>query len=133
MDGKEAVTHPLGGITERDIGSLRWVHFPTTFNHALRDYAILVRMLPLAPQETLVTAKFLVHRDAQEGRDYTIPHLTETWSRTNDQDRILVERNQQGSTRWATFPAPIPRTPRLASSISSNGTPTRWSGSSRGA
>jgi phenylpropionate dioxygenase-like ring-hydroxylating dioxygenase large terminal subunit len=96
MDGKEAVSRALGGIAEPNIGSLRWVHFPTTFNHALRDYAILVRMLPIGPQETLVTAKWLVHRDAQEGRDYELSHLTETWIKTNEQDRVLVERNQQG-------------------------------------
>jgi Rieske 2Fe-2S family protein len=77
-DGKEAVSRALGGIAERNIGSLRWVHFPSTFNHALRDYAILVRMLPIGPEETLVTAKWLVHRDAQEGRDYELSHLTET-------------------------------------------------------
>src|SRR5690606_19635142 len=51
MDGKEAVSIALGGITEPKIGSLRWVHFPSTFNHALRDYAILVRMLPVGPEE----------------------------------------------------------------------------------
>jgi Rieske 2Fe-2S family protein len=106
MDGKEAVARPLGGIAEPNIGSLRWVHFPTTFNHALRDYAILVRMLPIGPEETLVTAKWLVHRDAEEGRDYKTPHLTETWSKTNDQDRILVERNQQGVNSFGYVPGP---------------------------
>lgn len=106
MDGKEAVTKPLGGIAETKIGSLRWVHFPSVFNHALRDYAILVRMLPIGPQETQVTAKWLVHRDAEDGRDYEIPHLTETWVKTNDQDRILVERNQQGVNSLGYVPGP---------------------------
>ena len=106
MDGREAVSRALGGVTERNIGSLRWVHFPTTFNHALRDYAILIRMLPIGPEETLMTAKWLVHRDAQEGRDYTLPHLAEAWSKTNDQDRILVERNQQGVNSLGYVPGP---------------------------
>jgi Rieske 2Fe-2S family protein len=106
MDGKEAVARALGGIAEANIGSLRWVHFPTTFNHALRDYAILVRMLPIGPQETLVTAKWLVHRDAEEGRDYKLSHLTDTWMKTNDQDRILVERNQQGVNSLGYMPGP---------------------------
>jgi Rieske 2Fe-2S family protein len=106
MDGKQAVAKPLGGIAEPNIGSLRWVHFPSVFNHALRDYAILVRMLPIGPQETLVTAKWLVNRDAEEGRDYKLPHLTETWIKTNDQDRILVERNQQGVNSLGYVPGP---------------------------
>ena len=106
LDGKEAVAKPLGGIAEPNIGSLRWVHFPSVFNHALRDYAILVRMLPIGPQETLVTAKWLVNRDAEEGRDYKLPHLTETWIKTNDQDRILVERNQQGVNSLGYIPGP---------------------------
>jgi Rieske 2Fe-2S family protein len=106
MDGKEAVSVPLGAIAERNIGSLRWVHFPSTFNHALRDYTILVRMLPIGPQETLVTAKWLVHRDAREGSDYTLQNLTETWTTTNEQDRILVERNQQGVNSLGYVPGP---------------------------
>jgi len=110
MDGKEAVAKPLGGITEPNIGSLRWVHFPSVFNHALRDYAILVRMLPIGPQETLVTAKWLVHRDAEEGRDYDLRHLVETWDKTNDQDRILVERNQQGVNSLGYVPGPYSET-----------------------
>lgn len=106
MDGKEAVAKPLGDIAEPNIGSLRWVHFPSVFNHALRDYAILVRMLPIGPQETQVTAKWLVHRDAEPGRDYDLTHLVETWTKTNDQDRILVERNQQGVNSLGYMPGP---------------------------
>jgi Rieske 2Fe-2S family protein len=110
LDGKAAVSKPLGGIAEANIGSLRWVHYPTVFNHALRDYAILVRMMPVGPQETLVTAKWLVHRDAEEGRDYDLGCLVETWEKTNDQDRVLVERNQQGVNSLGYEPGPYSET-----------------------
>jgi Rieske 2Fe-2S family protein len=71
-DGKPAVSRLLGAMSTNDAGSVRWVHFPSTFNHALAEYAVLVRMLPLGPQETLFTTKWLVHRDAEEGRDYDL-------------------------------------------------------------
>ncbi len=75
MDGKPAVSRLLGNVPHGDIGSLRWVHYPSVFNHVLGDYAIAVRMLPLAPEQTLVTAKWIVHRDAKEGRDYDLQNL----------------------------------------------------------
>jgi Rieske 2Fe-2S family protein len=39
--------------------------------------------MPTAPEETVVTAKWLVSADVVEGVDYTIPGLTELWDRTN--------------------------------------------------
>lgn len=96
MDGKAAVSRVLGAMPTNDAGSVRWVHYPSTFNHAFADYAILVRMLPVSPQETLFNTKWLVHKDAEQGRDYDVEHLTEVWSATNDQDKALVERNQEG-------------------------------------
>ena len=100
-DGRQGGGGAAAGRNRRaEIGSLRWVHFPTTFDHVCATLH-LVRILQLAPQETLVTAKWLVHRDAQQGRHYTVPHLTETWNRTNEQARILVERNQQGVSSLA--------------------------------
>lgn len=106
MDGELACKKPLG-VGPRDVyGSLRWVHYPSTFNHALGDYAALVRMLPISPQETLVTTKFLVHRDAVEGVDYDIEHLTRVWNTTNAEDKALVERNQAGVNSFGYVPGP---------------------------
>jgi Rieske 2Fe-2S family protein len=82
------------------------VHFPSTFNHAFADYAVLVRMLPLGPQETLFTTKWLVHREAEMGRDYDLETLVRVWSTTNDQDKALVERNQQGVNSAGYMPGP---------------------------
>jgi Rieske 2Fe-2S family protein len=96
MDGRSAVTRPLADLPETNIGSLRWVHFPSLFAHALADYAVLVQLMPKGPRETAMTTRWLVHRDAVEARDYALPRLTEVWSATNEQDRILIERNQRG-------------------------------------
>lgn len=106
MDGKPAVSRLLGNVPHGDIGSLRWVHYPSVFNHVLGDYAIAVRMLPLAPEQTLVTAKWLVHRDAREGRDYDLDNLIKVWAETNNQDQGLVERNQRGVNSLGYQPGP---------------------------
>lgn len=98
MDGKPVCTKPLGSVPEGNIGSMRWFHFPSMFAHALRDYAFFFRVLPLAVDKTLVTSKWLVSAEAQEGRDYDTRRLAELWSVTNDQDKDLCERNQEGVT-----------------------------------
>ena len=106
QDGERAVARPLGQSPRDSYGSLRWVHYPTTFNHALGDYAVLIRMLPLGPQETRVTTKFLVARDAVEGIDYDIDRLTRVWNVTNDEDKAFVERNQAGINSIGYRPGP---------------------------
>src|SRR3546814_5558471 len=74
-------------------------HYPSTWNHLLRDHATSFQVTPLSPQETQVTTKWLVHKDAVEGVDYDLKTLTEVWNATNDQDRRLVEQNQLGINR----------------------------------
>jgi Rieske 2Fe-2S family protein len=106
MDGEPAVARLLGDVPHNDIGSLRWVHYPTTFNHALGDYAVMVRMLPIGPQQTLVTTKFLVNSEAEEGKDYDLDRLTHVWTVTNEQDKALVERNQAGVNSIGYVPGP---------------------------
>jgi Rieske 2Fe-2S family protein len=106
MDGKPAVSRLLGDIPHGDIGSVRWVQYPSTFNHVLGDYAVLIRMLPLGPEETQFTAKWLVAREAEEGPDYDLKTLTEVWDETNRQDIALVERNQQGINSFGYQPGP---------------------------
>lgn len=115
MDGRPAVARPLGQSPAEAYGSLRWVHYPSTFNHCLNDYTVLVRMLPIGPEETLVTTKWLVDADAVEGVDYTIENLTKVWKITNDQDKALVERNQVG-VRSAGY-RPGPYSPELEAGV----------------
>ena len=106
MDGKPAVKKLLGDIPSGDIGSVRWPHYPSTFNHVLGDYAFFFRMLPTGPEETLVTGYWLVDREAEEGRDYDLQNLIKVWDETNLQDRDLVERNQRGVNSLGYRPGP---------------------------
>jgi Rieske 2Fe-2S family protein len=55
----------------------------------------------------MVTTKWIVKKDAQEGVDYDIDRLTKVWLATNDQDRTLVEGAQVGVNSPAYEPGPL--------------------------
>jgi glycine betaine catabolism A len=106
MDGKPVVSRRLIELDEKEIGGLWWAIQPHSFCHALSDYAFMFSVIPVGPQETRVESKWLVHKDAVEGVDYTIESLTETWTKTNLQDRELAERNQRGVNGMGYLPGP---------------------------
>ncbi|WP_408015317.1 aromatic ring-hydroxylating oxygenase subunit alpha [Roseibium limicola] len=106
MDGKIAVQKRLGRIPYLDAGTLLKFHYPTTWNHFLSDHSILFRVTPISPMETEVTTFWLVNKDAQEGVDYDIDNLTKVWIHTNDEDREVVENNQNGINSPAYEPGP---------------------------
>ncbi|MDR3514945.1 MAG: aromatic ring-hydroxylating dioxygenase subunit alpha [Azospirillaceae bacterium] len=96
VDGRPLVAKPMCPAEGGDIGSLRWAVEPNNFNHALGDHTFMFTALPVGPEETIVTAKWLVHQDAVEGVDYDLAALTHLWTQTNLQDRDLAENNQRG-------------------------------------
>ena len=107
ISGKRAVGRQLSDdVNAQQIGSLLLYHYPTTWNHVLGDHAISFRVLPLGPNETEVTTKWLVHKDAVEGVDYNLEELTHVWLETNDQDRRIVEENAFGIRSPAYEPGP---------------------------
>lgn len=107
MSGKRAVRRPLSDdVTISHIGTMLLFHYPTTWNHLLVDHAISFRVLPLSAEETQVTTKWLVHKDAVEGVDYDLHELTHVWQMTNDQDRQIVEENAFGIRSPAYQPGP---------------------------
>ncbi|KQZ63319.1 Rieske (2Fe-2S) protein [Rhizobium sp. Root149] len=107
MSGKRAVKRPLSDdVTISHIGTMLLFHYPTTWNHMLGDHAISFRVLPLSAEETQVTTKWLVHKDAVEGVDYDLHELTHVWQMTNDQDRSIVEENAFGIRSPAYEPGP---------------------------
>jgi Rieske 2Fe-2S family protein len=107
MSGRNAVKRPLSNdVTVGGIGTMLLFHYPTTWNHVLGDHAISFRVLPLNAEETAVTTKWLVHKDAVEGVDYDLEELTHVWTETNDQDRRIVEENAFGIHSPAYEPGP---------------------------
>jgi Rieske 2Fe-2S family protein len=106
LSGRRAVTKLLGTVPDRELGTLMFFHFPSTWNHFLGDSCISFRVLPIAPKRTEVTTRWLVNRDAVEGVDYDLNTLTEVWVATNNEDRALVERNQRGIDSPAYEPGP---------------------------
>jgi Rieske 2Fe-2S family protein len=89
-----------------DIGSVRFAIEPNSFAHAVADHVFVFTADPSAPQETLVTCKWYVHKDAVEGVDYHLENLVSLWLTTNKQDIELVENNQRGVNSIGYVPGP---------------------------
>ena len=106
MDGKPLVRHRLVEHSEPEVGGFRWATEPNSFCHATSDHAFMFAAIPVAPQETLILSKWLVHKDAVEGEDYNVASLIETWTKTNMQDRDLAEVNQRGVNSLGYSPGP---------------------------
>ena len=106
MDGEPVVKKPMCNVGDGDIGSLRWAIEPHGFCHAASDHVFMFSALPVGPNETQVVSKWLVHKDAVEGVDYTIEALTALWTATNLQDLELVENNQRGVNALGYTPGP---------------------------
>lgn len=107
MTGKPSVRRNLSDRVNADrIGTLMLYHYPATWNHVLIDHAVTFRVIPLGPEETAVTTKWLVNKDAVEGVDYDLQELIHVWTETNDQDRRIVEENAFGIRSPAYEPGP---------------------------
>jgi glycine betaine catabolism A len=106
MDGKPACGKLMCDTLSGDIGSMRWSLEPHSFAHATADTLFMFSAMPTGPEETVVTSKWLVHKDAVEGVDYDVEGLTELWTKTNEQDLDLCENNQRGVNSLAYVPGP---------------------------
>jgi len=104
--GRPVVRTPMCDLAGGDIGSLRWAVEPHGFVHAASDHVFMFSAYPIGPDETAVISKWLVHKDAQEGIDYDLEELTALWTKTNLQDRDLVENNQRGVNSPGYRPGP---------------------------
>jgi len=110
MDGKPGCNKLMGRITDPDLGSMRILHLPHSWNHCMGDHMIVFTVWPISAQETLVITKWLAHKDAVEGVDYDPERLREVWDATNVQDRRLAEENQRGINSTAYQPGPYSKT-----------------------
>ena len=110
MDGSQGSKKLMGRIQNPDLGSMRILHLPHSWNHCMGDHIINFTVWPISAQESMVTTKWLVHKDAVEGVDYDPENLRKVWDATNDQDRRLAEENQRGINSSAYQPGPYSKT-----------------------
>jgi Rieske 2Fe-2S family protein len=106
IDGSRACDKLMGRINNRRLGSLRILHLPNSWNHMQSDHCVVFRVLPISAQETLVTTKWLVHKDAVEGKDYDLEKLCHVWNSTNNEDRGFIEESQRGINSMGYRPGP---------------------------
>ena len=96
-----------------------------------RSRGFVPSVAPLGPKQTQLTTKWLVHKDAVEGEDYSIDELTKVWTATNNQDRKIVEENQIGVSSPVFEPGPY--APTHEGGLMPPGTGTPRSSSARSA
>jgi glycine betaine catabolism A len=91
-------------------GTLRCTVFPNFWQHASDDHAVATRLTPIDATTTQVDVSWFVHRDAVEGRDYTLERLLPFWQRTSEQDWAICEAQQMGVTSPAYRPGVYSKT-----------------------
>jgi Rieske 2Fe-2S family protein len=106
IDGKPLVDKPLTTANGGRLGSLRWAIEPGNFCHVSSDCAFAFNVNAIGPSSTVVTVKWLIHKDAVEGVDYAMDRLIYLWDQTNLQDRELAENNQRGVASLGYTPGP---------------------------
>jgi Rieske 2Fe-2S family protein len=105
-DGKHLSQKLMCDANEGDIGSMRWAVDPHCFVHCTADHVFMFSAMPVGPNETHVTGKWYVHKDAVEGVDYDVEKLIALWTMTNLEDKMLAENNQLGVNSPGYTPGP---------------------------
>ena len=106
-DTRIASRRLLGELREARLGTLHFHTQPNAWFHFLSDHILTFAALPLERCRTLVRCTWLVHADAEEGRDYDLDALTRVWNATNSQDAGFVAETQRGVASPAYVPGPI--------------------------
>jgi Rieske 2Fe-2S family protein len=105
-DGQHLSKKLMCEANEGDIGSMRWAVDPHCFVHCTADHVFMFSAMPVGPNETHVTGKWYVHKDAVEGVDYDVEKLIDLWTKTNLEDKALAENNQVGVNSLGYTPGP---------------------------
>ena len=79
------------------------------FNSLLmcNDFATLFTFIPVSTLHTEVELMWLVHKDAEEGKDYNLQEMTWMWDVTTIADKQIIENNQKGVLSSKYVPGPL--------------------------
>lgn len=106
LDTKVACSKLLGNFTDKRLGDLSLHTQPNSWHHFMSDHIVTFAVFPLSPERTLLRTKWLVHKDAVEGRDYDLDNLIHVWRETNVQDGRLVGLSHTGVASTGYVPGP---------------------------
>jgi len=97
----------MGKFTDYDCGYTSVGTSP--FNSLLmcNDFATLFTFIPISPLYTQVELMWLVHKDAEEGKDYDIEEMKWMWDVTTIADKRIIEDNQKGVLSKKYVPGPL--------------------------
>lgn len=71
------------------------------------DFATIFTFIPRGPLKTDVEIMWLVHEDAEEGKDYDLNKLIWMWDKTTIADKKIIENNQKGVMSKKYVPGPL--------------------------
>ena len=78
-------------------GGFSFIDFGPTSNFvAYPDYGLIYRTIPLSVDKTAFELTWLVDESAVEGKDYDVDTLIWMWDYTSQEDKKIIELNQQG-------------------------------------
>ena len=105
--GKPASKKLMGKFKEHDHGYTGIG--PSPFNSLMmcNDFATLFTFVPKSPHQTDVELMWLVHKDAEEGKDYNLEDMIWLWDKTTIADKRIIEDNQKGVLSSKYQPGPL--------------------------
>jgi phenylpropionate dioxygenase-like ring-hydroxylating dioxygenase large terminal subunit len=106
QDGKP-VAPLLGDIKEFGGGAADTMFGPATYGILYPDHAVLYRFLPADVQKTDMEIVWLVHEQAEAGKDYDLDRLTWLWTVTTESDKTIILNNQKGVNSRFYEPGPL--------------------------
>ena len=71
------------------------------------DFATLFTFIPISTLHTQVELMWLVHKDAEEGKDYNLDEMRWMWDKTTIADKKIIEDNQKGVLSKKYEPGPL--------------------------
>ena len=86
----------MGAFTQHDGSSTYFDVGPISDFLAYADHGVIYRFIPRSVDHTEMEVIWLVHADAVAGRDYDVEALSWLWQVTSVEDKLIIERNQQG-------------------------------------
>ena len=97
----------LGDLTAYDGGATDIVLGVLNYLLIYSDHVVGYRFVPRSVQDTEIQVVWMVRKDAEEGRDYSVEDLSWLWHVTSQDDERIIRHNQAGVNSHFFQPGPL--------------------------